>query len=316
MRNGAPAGLFESNFREANSGGWGQLVGVAFGGAQPNLVSAEAAAAGFGESPCLTLPQHFCVFVGPRRCIMLCLRNHLIMRVTLLCLLWLCSLPLARAGSDLPKLGKASEAWFGDNPYAADSSVYAYVIAQDIEINFGFLRIGSTGLTRRIDTRRIVRVLDPQGYGQALVEIQYYDPEGGGVSERLTNVDAYTHRLVGGKIGTQRVAREEQYRTRLSPEYVEVAFSFSGVVAVTVLDLAHSRESGNLSSCPVTYFQDLIPGASRASSTSPPPTATPSTVTKSPTTTTPSSSAPRSPSGTSPTSRTATMRCGPCSSAA
>ena len=181
------------------------------------------------------------------------------MRLVILCLSLLCSLPLARAGTELPKLGKASEAWFGDNPYAADSSVHAYVIAQDIQIGFGFLSFGSDELSRRIEVRRIVRVLDPQGYGEALVKIRYYDPEDGGTGEQLGKVEAYTHQRVNGKVETQKVAKEERYRTRLSPEYVEIAFSFPGVVAGTVLDLSYSRESPSLRSCPITYFQDFIP---------------------------------------------------------
>ncbi len=181
------------------------------------------------------------------------------MRLPFLCVVLAFGLPLAQASGDLPKPGKADAAWFEANPYAADSSVHAYVIAQDIAINFGFLNFGTAKLSRRIDFRRIVRVLDPQGYGQALVKIRYYDPESGGTAEQLSNLEAYTHQMLDGRLQTQKVAKEERYRTRISPEMVEVAFSFPGVVAGTVLDLNYSRESGNMVGCPITYFQDDIP---------------------------------------------------------
>ncbi len=181
------------------------------------------------------------------------------MRIAILTLALLACAAAARAGTDLPKLGKSSAAWFGDNPYAADSSVHAYVIAQDTEINFGFLSYGTGRLSRRITVRRVVRVLDPQGYGEALVKIQYYDPEDGGQGETLGKVEAYTHQMTNGGVDTRAVAKEERYRTRLSPDYVEVAFSFPGVVAGTVLDLSYSRESENMYRCPITYFQGDIP---------------------------------------------------------
>ncbi len=181
------------------------------------------------------------------------------MRLAIFCLVICCGSRLGYAGTDLPKLGKASEAWFAPNPYAADSSVHAYVIAQDIGINFGWLYLGSNKLSRRIETRRIVRVLDPQGYEQALIKIYFYDPENGGAGERLTNLEAYTHEMLNGQVKTNKVAKQERYRTRLSPEVVEVAFSFPGVVAGTVLDLSYTRDSESLRYCPTTYFQDYIP---------------------------------------------------------
>ena len=159
---------------------------------------------------------------------------------------------------DYPKLGKTRDSWFGDNPYAADSSVHAYVVAQTTEVNFRLGR-GNNGIEREQTIRRVIRVLDRQGFRHSTVRIRYFDPENRNIGESVKTVKAYTHNPEGGKVNSAELAKGDVFTTRLSPEVVEVAFSMPNVVEGSVLDLEVVLSSRTASGVPTLYLQGELP---------------------------------------------------------
>ena len=81
--------------------------------------------------------------------------------------------PLA-AQLALPPVGEYTGEWFRSNPYAADSAVHAYVIAQERRDR---VTLGEAGFELASDNRRVVRALDERGFGEATVRVEVYAPK-------------------------------------------------------------------------------------------------------------------------------------------
>ena len=161
----------------------------------------------------------------------------------------------------LPDPGRVTGEWFADNPYAADSSVHAYVIADDTRARVQFAVRGQYNrpwLTT--DHRRVVRVLDARGIdAHATVRLRLYSPKGEDVGQSIDDLEAYTHHYAGGRLVSTPVEPDQVHKTRLDEEFTQLSFSFAGVVPGAVLDLSYRIQSGYVSQPPRAYLQDAIP---------------------------------------------------------
>ena len=160
--------------------------------------------------------------------------------------------------ADLPDVGAYDRAWFDANPYAADSSVHAYVITK--RARGTVRRVPDTGLELMTEHRRIVRVLDRQGTDEATVRISYYKPRRERTRSSLRDVRAITYKRDGnGNVRPREVAPDKIYRNRLNEYWEELTLSFEGVSDGSVLDLSYKTRSGNIGSPAAFYLQEGIP---------------------------------------------------------
>ena len=161
---------------------------------------------------------------------------------------------------ELPELGKVTAEWFADNPYAADSSVHAYVIADDTRSWVSWQDRGQYNLPWLVtERRRVVRVLDARGIDDhATVRLGRYAPKGETRAETLRRLEAYAHVYDGGRLTSTPVEADAVYERRISPNVVETTFSFAGVRPGAVLDLAYREEGGYIQQQRV-FLQESIP---------------------------------------------------------
>ena len=163
---------------------------------------------------------------------------------------------VTRAAATLPQPGEVDAAWFADNPYAADSSVHAYVIAQETQV-LVMPDLSSGGeLTTAKHVRRIVRVLDAQGYRHATVRLLLRGPGFGAGSVELDGLEAHTHHGDGRRVT---LSEGDVFSRRLSAQVVEVSFSFPGVTAGCVLDLAYRTTAEQTAHIEPAVLQADIP---------------------------------------------------------
>lgn len=176
------------------------------------------------------------------------------------CTLALCSGAIVIATgtwrSDLPDPGDADPGWFTGNPYAADSSVHAYVIAQETRVAL-LPTLGDGGiLSTRKRVRRIVRVLDAHGKRHATVRLRLFDAQRGAGATRVAALTAHTHHPDGRRVSLD---YHDVYTSRLTPQVVEVSFSFPAVAAGCVLDLAYETDAEQVPRIDPAIMQEDIP---------------------------------------------------------
>ena len=164
--------------------------------------------------------------------------------------------PAAHAQIRLPAMGQASGSWFGDNPYAGDSAVHAYVIASERRDR---VASGASAYELTSDNRTVVRVLDERGLDYATVKVRIYAPKGSGATEGLREVVGYTHTFENGRVKTTPLAKADVYETRVSDYFVDVSFSLPEARPGSVLDYAYQRRSDFIAQPGQVFFQGELP---------------------------------------------------------
>lgn len=178
------------------------------------------------------------------------------MKTIVLSISLLCFTASLTAQLILPEFGKPDEAWFAEHPYAADSAVHAYVIAQKTEVEMG---VWGGQLARVTKIRRIVRVLDAQGYDEATFRKREFDPEYGGGKLTIRESKAITYRMQNGNIEESEVSEKDFFKNRLTSGLSEISFSFPNVREGSVLDMELEIVGVSQLSVPYAMMQEEIP---------------------------------------------------------
>ncbi len=165
----------------------------------------------------------------------------------------------AFAQLELPKVGRVDGAWFKGNPYAADSSVHAYVIAQDTKASVTFTDGGTGAPELNSSTRRLVRILDQKALDYATVKLQVYAPKGEAHGQSIRNLVAYTYNFESGEVKISKLDDSQVFQTRLDEYLVETAFSLPDVRAGSVLDVSYDLRSSYITAPPRVFLQEDIP---------------------------------------------------------
>ncbi len=158
----------------------------------------------------------------------------------------------------LPDLGQVDGDWFRENPYAADSSVHAYVIANE---RHDYARFTDIGPELQMTERRVMRIVDAAGLDHGTVRIQMYAPKASsGGTQSVQTVKGYTYNYTpGGQVERQELEPAQVFTNRLDKDFVEVSFSLPSLRAGSVIDYEVYRLSSFLTRPPVAYLQDVVP---------------------------------------------------------
>ncbi len=161
------------------------------------------------------------------------------------------------APAALPEPGKVTGDWFRANAYAGDSSTHAYVIHKSAKTTlFDNPEVGYSLVTEH---RRVVRVVDRSGLGEATFKVRLWQPKGAGDGQSMSELKAFTHTYEDGRLTTTALDPKNVFKTRVDEDRVEYAFSLPAAREGSVLDLSY-RESSDYISRPRPYvMQEDVP---------------------------------------------------------
>ena len=106
--------------------------------------------------------------------------------------------------------------------------------------------------------KKIFKITDAD---QGNVKIRVYQPEKGTSEEEIQAIKAYVYNIVNGKIEKEKLSNSEEYRTRLSDNWVEVSFAIPNIKEGSVIEYSYTKISDFLTNLSTWYFQSDIPTA-------------------------------------------------------
>ncbi|MEQ9165427.1 MAG: DUF3857 domain-containing protein, partial [Fulvivirga sp.] len=106
--------------------------------------------------------------------------------------------------------------------------------------------------------KKIFKITDAD---QGNVKIRVYQPEKGTSEEEIQSIKAYVYNIVDGKVEKEKLSNSEEYKTRLSENWVEVSFAIPNIKEGSVIEYSYTKVSDFLTNLSTWHFQSDIPVA-------------------------------------------------------
>lgn len=186
-------------------------------------------------------------------------KSYFMIRHSLLLIL-LCTLTINSFSQKYPfKFGKVTEEEMALEKCEFYPDATSMVLGEYGDLSFMY--DNNDGWKYKMDVavrKKIFKITDAD---QGNVKIRVYQPEKGSSEEEIQSIKAFVYNLVDGKIEKEKLSNSEEYRTRLSENWVEVSFAIPNIKEGSVIEYSYTKISDFLTNLSTWYFQSDIPTA-------------------------------------------------------
>ena len=176
-------------------------------------------------------------------------------KLTLLSLLAIISCASVCAQEHDYRFGKVSLDELRMESYEKDPDADAVILYEDNYLSYQF----TTTVSLVQEYRVRVKILKPEGVGNADVSVYYYDRPAS--RENITGIDAAAYNLVDGKIVKTPLKRQYIFTEAIGEYGRLIKFSIPEVREGTVIEYRYRKTSANITDIPSFVFQHDIPVA-------------------------------------------------------
>lgn len=148
------------------------------------------------------------------------------------------------------RFGKVSEEELRMDVYDLDPDAEAVILYEESSLTYNI----TPQFSRMLDYRVRIKILKPEGSGQADVSLPYTIQK-----ESYSGVDAVAYNLVNGKIVKTPLKKQYVFRETVDEERRLLKFSVPEVRAGTVIEYRYRKNSENVTYIPPMRFQHEIP---------------------------------------------------------
>jgi len=183
------------------------------------------------------------------------------MKISPITLLFLSLLSFTSLSQEYPfKIGKVDKEEIQIDSCSFYPEAKSMIIAEYGNLEFFYHQ--DEGWKYRIDIgvrKKIFDITDADNAGN--IKIRAYEPERSGSSEKITNIKAYSHNLVNGKIEESKLRRRDIYEKRINENWIEYSFAIPNIKEGSIVEYSYTKTSDYLNSLHTWHFQKDIPVA-------------------------------------------------------